>query len=136
VDQIQEQHERAIGEAFIGRYNHQNGTRFVYHGRPREAPDLTYCDGDRHLHLEITQAYYDERDAAFKSRGARGDPNAPTRWSGVNATEKLFASINELLAEKCSADYGPDCFLILNLSPAVTLAEDVEGELKSIVVPS
>jgi hypothetical protein len=47
MDEIQEQHERAIGEAFIGWYNQQNGTRFVYHGRPREAPDLIYRDGER-----------------------------------------------------------------------------------------
>ena len=136
MDEIQEQNERAIGEVFIDWYNQQNGTRFVYHGRPWEAPDLTYRDGERQLHFEITQAYYDERDAEFKWRGARGDPNAPTRWSGVNATEKLFSSINGLLSEKCSADYGPGCALIIYVSPPVTLAEDVERELESIIVPS
>lgn len=89
MDAIQEKHERAVGDTFIGWYNAQNGTTFVYQGRPGEAPDLTFVDGEQELLLEIADSYYDKRDAEVKWQNARDVPGAPKAWYGANMDAAL-----------------------------------------------
>jgi hypothetical protein len=57
MDTTQEQHERAVGAAFIEWYNRQNSTEFRYHDRGADPPDLVYHSGSQELLLEITAAY-------------------------------------------------------------------------------
>jgi len=136
MDKVQELNERAIGEGFVGWYNEVHSASFHFVGRPETAPDLTYCDGESRIHLEVAMAYYNEADAAFKWKHARGLPDAPSTMGGVNLTDKLITNISSVLAEKCLKSYGPNCILVLNVIPAVTEAERLEARLSEIAMPS
>lgn len=136
MDATQEKHERAVGESFVGWYNAQNGTAFAYQGRPSEAPDLRFTDGDQELLLEIADSYYDKRDAELKWKNAREVSGAPKAWYGVNMDAALTEHINTVIADKCGKNYGPRCILIVNVSPNLTTAEELEPLLKILKVPA
>ena len=136
MDDIQEQHERAVGNAFIAASNQQQGSQYVFDRRGNEAPDLVYCDGDSQIYLEIVGCYYDTNDAKFKWQIARNLPNAPTGWSGVNFDEALVANINAKIRHKCAKDYGPNCMLIVYISPNLTTFKEMEALLPRIEIPS
>ena len=136
VDEIQERNERAIGDDFMEWWNSTHGTDYHFAGRPDRAPDLTYKDADATIHLEVAMSYYDDADATFKWLNARGRPDAPASWSGTNMTDNLVENINRVLADKCKKAYGPNCVLVVNVAPAVTEAERLEGRLGEIVSPS
>jgi hypothetical protein len=135
MDQVQPLHERAVGDAFIRWFNHGHGKNFTYDNRPREAPDLRYTDEREVLNLEITDAYYDEHDAVMQWKTARGRPDAPDRWAGMNFDEALIVNISERIAGKCSRDYGPNCVLVISVRPALTTGDEMEQMLSDIVIP-
>ncbi len=136
MDCIQDQHERAVGGKFVKWYNALKGTAFGFAGRAGEAPDLIYRDGQRELRMEITDCYYDADDAKVKWQNAREVRNAPTAWSGVNADAALRDCVQDAIQRKCEKCYGPDCILVVNVSPAVTTAEEMGGLLRDIRLPS
>ena len=135
MDEVQEKHERWVGETFIKWCNEQHA--FVFKGRAGDAPDLVYLNpSGQELRLEIVTAYYDAENAKFKWLGAREVPGAPSRWSGVNCNDALVASINLVITEKCNKDYGPGCVLVVCILPELTLAEEMERRLLEVQVPT
>ncbi len=136
MDDIQRTHEHAAGDAFVDWYNRENGKQFVYDERPREAPDLRYVDAGDILDVEITNAYYDKRDAEMQWKSARKEPDAPIRWSGTNFDQALVEQINARLTDKCSKDYGRNCILVVNTLPALTTADEMEKMLPQITIPN
>ena len=135
MDVVQRVHEQAVGDDFIRWYNLQNHSSFSFNRRGDQAPDLIYHDGRAELFVEVADAYYDDLDAKFKWETARGSPNPPIRWEGVDFDNKLIDHINARLEDKCQKSYGRSCFLVLNLSPYVTAAEEIEAMLPNILVP-
>jgi hypothetical protein len=136
MDEIQDKHERAVGEAFIRWFNAKCGKQFKYDNRPHEAPDLRYMDGNRVLNIEITDAYYDNRDdAAMQWKAARKEDDAPYRWSGRDSDRTLVSNISETIAEKCRKDYGKDCVLVVAVRPAITSDDEMEQMLSEIKIP-
>jgi len=133
MDHIQEKHERAVGDKFIIWHNERFGKSFAYISRG--IPDLTYNDGNKNIHLEITDAYYDQRDAAIKWQNARGQPNAPKEWSGKNCDGNLIDDINMRIEEKCRKSYGNNCILIINIFPYLTSSREIEIKLHGIKIP-
>src|SRR5438552_377492 len=109
MSNLKEDHERAVGDEYVRQYNRSFGTNFAFKARPIEAPDLTYVEDAKHLHIEVTTAYYDDPHARLLWETARGSPNAPASWNGKNFDNGLVSNINRLLQEKCAKQYGPDC---------------------------
>jgi hypothetical protein len=96
MDALQEQFECWVGDQVIKRYNTDHGMSFQLHQRAGEAPDLEYRDGSRSLKVEVSTAYYDDKEhAKFVWLAARKQPEAPHKWSGVDFDKKLVENINE-----------------------------------------
>lgn len=136
TDTTQEQHERAVGDAFIEWYNRQQGTELRYHGRGADPPDLVYRSGDDELLLEITGAYYDTDYATMLWQNARRVPGASNMWIGKSPDQKLVYSVNAALSKKCNKRYPANCVLLVNLEQATTSAEEVEALIAQIKVPA
>jgi len=135
MDTTQEQHERAVGAAFIEWYNRQNNTEFRYHDRGADPPDLVYRSGSQELLLEITAAYYDADDATMLWQNARGVPGAKNIWIGKEPDQKLVDSLNTVLSKKCDKQYPANCILVVHLNPHITAAEELETLITQIKVP-
>jgi len=132
MDEIQERHERAVGQDFINWYNREHRTAFVFLGRAGEAPDLVFRDGDHELKAEVATAYYNFLDAKIRWMHARNAPDAPTIWMGTDLEASLVKSINGELADKCAKAYGVGCVLLISVMPNLTTAammRDVWGKL-------
>jgi hypothetical protein len=135
MDTTQEQHERAVGEAFINWYNRQNCTEFRYHDRGADPPDLVYQSGSQELLLEITAAYYDADNATMLWQNARGVPGAKSIWISKNPDQKPIDNINAVLSKKCAKQYPANCVLALHLNPDITAEEELEALIAQIKVP-
>ena len=135
MDTTQEQHERAVGVAFIEWYNTQNGTEYRYHDRGADPPDLVCRSGSQELLLEITAAYYDADNATMLWQNARGVPGAANIWISKNPDQKLIDSINTVLTKKCAKKYPMNCVLVVHLNPDITTAEELEALIVQITVP-
>ncbi len=135
MDSTQERHERAVGDAFIEWYNKQNCTRFTYHGRAPEPPDLIYRFGSKEKHLEITSEYYDEDFATMLWQDARGVPYAADTWSSGEPDQKLIDRINRRLAMKCNKRYPMNCVLVVGVYPHLTASEELHAMIAQIKVP-
>jgi hypothetical protein len=139
MDQIQGKHERTVGEAFIRWFNAKYGNQFKYDNRPHEAPDLRYMDGNQALNIEITGAYYDDRDdAAMQWKAARKEDDAPYGWSGRDFDRTLVSNIRNIsaaIAKKCRKDYGKNCVLVVAVRPAITSDDEMEQMLSEIKIP-
>ncbi|MFZ0034707.1 MAG: hypothetical protein WAK60_06950 [Sedimentisphaerales bacterium] len=133
MDSVQKKHERAVGEKFINWYNEHFGKSYTY--AYCGVPDLTYGDGSNEIHLEITDAYYDQLDATIKWQNFRGKENAPNHWSGKAPDDGLIEFINTGIAEKCKKSYGNDCILVINVWPYITSVEELENKLSEIEIP-
>jgi hypothetical protein len=134
---MKELNERAIGDKFIAACNSRHGTNFAYKGRPTEAPDLTYVDGAAELNVEVGTAYYDDADAVLQWKAARGSPNAPRVWCGINFENGMVENINAIIAGKCQGtDYGPRCVLLVRVRPKLTTIADMRKLLNDIKLPS
>ncbi|MFQ5804333.1 MAG: hypothetical protein ACE5JQ_15700 [Candidatus Methylomirabilales bacterium] len=135
MDSIQEQHERAVGDAFIEWYNNWNGTKFRYHGRGADPPDLVYRSESEETFLEITVAYYDANNAAMLWQNARRVQGAANIWIGKNPDQKIIEHVNAVLTEKCGKQYPPKCVLVVGVYPDVTAAEELDALIGQIKVP-
>ncbi len=134
---MKELNERSIGDKFIAAYNSRHGTNFAYKGQPMVAPDLTYEDGTAELNVEVGTAYFDDADAAFQWKAARGAPNAPRAWSGIDIENGIVENINAIIARKCQGtDYGPRCVLLVHVRPKLTTIADMRELLRDIKLPS
>lgn len=136
MDITQEQHERAIGDAFISWYNDQNGCHFCYHGRGADPPDLIYRSGSAEMFLEITTAYYDSAHARMLWQNARGVTAAPDAWSGGAPDLGLMASINSTLEKKGAKTYPSGCVLVVAVYPDLTSADEFRDLLLEIRIPA
>jgi hypothetical protein len=135
MDALQEQHERAVGDAFIEWYNKQMGTSFAYSAHGAEAPDLIYRDGTKELLLEITVAYYDAGHATMLWQNARGLSDAPDSWSSKGPDQKLIDSVTLALAKKSAKAYPTGCVLLVVVYPDLTDAEEFFSLMPDIRVP-
>src|SRR5258706_7827791 len=135
MDQVQGDHERAVGETFITWYNAKHRTAFKFTARAGEAPDLLFCDGGLKMHAEVTSAYYDALQAGFLWMPARRRADAPRIWEGVDFEKGLIRSINDQLANKCQKDYGRGCVLLISVHPTVTTATMMKEVLEDLVIP-
>lgn len=141
MDSLQDEFERWVGNQVIDRYNTDHRTSFRFHGRAGEAPDLEYRDGRRSLRVEVTEAFYDDKNddakhAKFIWLGARKHPDAPYKLSGENCDDKLVKNINSRLADKCSKSYGANCVLAVFVLAHLTRVWEMEVRLKDIRVPA
>jgi hypothetical protein len=125
MDVTQEQHERAIADAFIDWYNQQNNTIFRFHKRG-ETPDFVYIFGNQTMLLEVTGSYYDEEYAEMLWQNARHRPNAPQMWKGKEPDQNLINHANINLTKKCAKKYPSGCVLLINIYPEITTAEEFE----------
>ncbi len=137
MEELQARHERTVADRFIEWYNAQHGTNFSFQKQARKKgdPDFEYNNGKLELIVEVTDAYYDDRDAALQWQNARGDPKAHKKWSGMNFDTALVAKINELLTKKCNNDYGSNCVLVINVQPQLTTVDDLGTRLAEIRIP-
>ena len=135
MDDVQKQHERAIGDDFINWFNSQNESNFSFSSRGDPAPDIIYKDKNRILKIEVVGSYYDENDAELKWKIARRRPDTPKRWAGVNFDEDLLRNINGAIEEKCSKSYGAKCILLVYISPPLTTDNEVEDMLPRVDIP-
>jgi hypothetical protein len=135
MDDIQTEHERAVGDRFIAEFNRLEGANYVFERRGDPIPDLIYRDGDSRIGIEITSCYYNSHDAKVQWQNARGLPDAPWCWSGVDFDQALIADINKRIQVKCGKPYGPDCFLLVYVNPSLTTYEDMERLMPDINIP-
>jgi hypothetical protein len=134
VDEIQLQHERAVGDRLIDWLNQRDGSHFVYSRRGKDAPDLVYTD-TRILGVEIVDAYYDAADAKRQWKGARKAPDAPKRWSGADPDRRLLGDIEWQIRKKCRLAYGPNCILVVSVRPAITSEITMKELLRDLQLP-
>jgi hypothetical protein len=136
MDDVQKQHERAAGDKFISWYNNQTGSNFNFASRGDLGPDLIYKDQSIILKIEIVDCYYDNNDAKVKWMNVRHIPNAPRGWGGVNFDYALLKDINRAIKDKCvNKSYGSDCIILVNISPSLTTANEIEDMLSLIEIP-
>jgi hypothetical protein len=137
MDSAKENHERRVGEQLIKWYNHRHGTSFRFDGRPDDAPDSYYSDGNVRLRVEVTSAYYDDgEDAKYKWLQQRGQPDAPDKWEGTDFEQYLVNDINSRIAAKCMNSYGTNCLLAVYVDADMTTADEMEALLKKVSVPA
>lgn len=137
MDSAQEKHERRVGEQLIAWYNQRHDTSFRFDGRPDDAPDSYYSDGNVRLRVEVTSAFYDDGDdAKYEWLHKRGRPDAPAIWQGKDFEQYLVDDINRRIAAKCMNSYGPNCLLAVYVSPNLTRADEMETFIKSVSVPA
>jgi hypothetical protein len=135
LDDIQDRHERAVGDAFISWYNQRNATGYTYHDRGADPPDRVYRFEAAELPLEITGAYYDADYAKMEWQNARGLHNAPDCWGRPEPDEALIADVNAVVAKKCAKKYPPHCLLVVNVNPAITSADEFSALVSEVRVP-
>jgi hypothetical protein len=137
MDELQEQHERWVGDRVVEWYNSRHGTTFTFNERCGVAPDLEYRDGSQMLRIEVVTAYYDKKnDAKFRWLHARKQPDAPHKWFGVNFEKSLVENINSAIDAKCTKSYGPNCLLAVCVLPSLTFADEMESLLDGITIPT
>jgi hypothetical protein len=136
MDSAQEEHERRVGEQLIEWYNQRHGTSFRFNGRPDDAPDSYYSDGNKRLRVEVTSAYYDDGDdAKYEWLQQRGQP-APDKWQGKDFDQYRVNDINSRIAAKCRNSYGSNCLLAVYVFPGLTPADEMETLIKGVRIPA
>jgi hypothetical protein len=138
MDSAQEKHERRVGEQLIEWYNQRHGTSFRFDGRPDDAPDSYYSDGNERRRVEVTSAFSDDGDdARYEWLHKRGRPDAPTKWQGKDFEQYLVADINRRIADKCmNYSYGPNCLLAVYVLAQFTSADEMETLIEGVSVPT
>jgi hypothetical protein len=136
VEEIQVQHERAVGDALIQWLNARDRSQFIFLRRGNEAPDLIYHWEGRRLGVEVVGAYYSQSDASFQWQNARQLPSAPEQWRGIDFDKGLKHSIEQRLAEKCAKAYGDNCILLVAVRPPLTPMADFQSMLVTVALPA
>lgn len=143
MDEIQKQHERAVGDTLIAELNQKQGTQYIFtrrgDGQGDNAPDLIYIDNSSGsnigIGIEVVTSYYDNEDALFRWKNARNHSDAPKSWAGVNFESTFIENINKALQKKCSKNYGGKCLLAIYISPCATTYNRMSELLQNIKVP-
>lgn len=128
--------ERFVGDKFITWLNNQRHASYSFSKRGTPAPDLIYRDGATELGIEISSAYYDAAYARFQWQYARGNPTAPTEWSGTNFEARLIRNIGEVVDEKSKRTYGQNCCLVIYVRPDLTPHDELVNLLRLLVLPA
>ena len=136
MDEMQEKHERGVGDDFIKWYNIKHSTVFVYHDRGADPPDLIYRDGDQEMLLEITASYYGPEQAKMYWQNARRVADAPSMYMLQNPDQNLIEDINTRLAKKCDKPYPINCTLVLQIYPDLISAGELDVLIEEIQIPS
>lgn len=123
MDPLQEQFERAAGDAFFEWLNAETGASYSFARRAEQAPDLVYSFAGIELLVEVTAAYYDGPHAAFLWKGACNGKNAPSGWVGTNPDKSLAQEVANRISQKSKNRYGARCLLLVIVPPGVTSAE-------------
>ena len=92
---------------------------------------LVYSFRNGELAIEVTDAYYDGSHAEFLWQNARGKPNAPKRWEGLNPDKRLAEAIARCVTKKSEKRYGDSVLLLIEVPPGVTTADDLTKRLAS-----
>jgi len=137
VDNIQTQHERAVGNDLIAKINRERGTKYVFNRRGDPVPDLIYRDGNLKIGIEVVTCYYDDNDAKFKWQNARNLPEAPKRWGGgLDFDSALIRNINRAIERKCKVKaYGTNCLLAVAISTSLTTFNEMKDLIPQIEIP-
>lgn len=125
------QHEKAIAERFIERYNEANKTDFIFKQRGKPpAPDFEYEDltTGKVIGLEVTGVYYDEHQAKGTWQVARGEVKSFQSNVICGPTERLRESIEHATAEKCQKayDFSYPIILVLDVTRSLHDEQDIE----------
>ena len=131
-DKLKGQHEKAIAERFIERYNEANKTNFVFKQRGKPpAPDFEYKDSTTSevIGLEVTGVYYDEHHAEGTWQVARREIKSFQSNVICSPTERLRESIEHAIAKKCQRnyDFSPPIILALDVTRSLHDERDVKG---------
>lgn len=137
------QHEKAIAERFIERYNEARKTNFVLKQRGKPpAPDFEYKDSttDEVIGLEVTGVYDDEHHARGTWQVARGKVKTFTSNIIYNPTEHKRKSIEDSIAKKCQKSYDFSYPIVLVLDVRGLLhderdIEEIEGMARQVQLP-
>lgn len=143
-NELGSQHEKAIAECFIRKYNEARKTSFVFKQRGKPpAPDFEYNDltTDKVFSLEVTEVYYDEHHAKGTWQVVRGNIKEFQSNIIVNPTERLREFIEHAVAKKCQKtyDFRYPIILVLN-STSLPLHDErdigeIEEMLKQVKLP-
>ena len=136
MEQIQKQHERSVGDAFISWLNTRDGSLFSFKNRGDEAPDLIYEFDDHCQGIEIVACYYGQDEALMQWQNARQRPNAPAEWEGTNFNDALRTNIELNIAKKCAKAYGNNCILLVSVRPGLTTIPKMHEILSKVVLPA
>lgn len=131
-NELGSQHEKAVAERFIGKYNEARKTSFVLKQRGKPpAPDFEYKDSttDKVIGLEVTGVYYDEHHAEGIWKVARGKVKSFLSNIICSPTEHLRKSIEDSIAKKCqkSYDFSYPIVLALDVTGSLHDERDIEG---------
>lgn len=135
MDPLQQDFERGVGDRFAEWLAHTSNETCTFLRRADHAPDLVYAYGGKELLVEVTAAYYDSAHAAFLWKGAKGAPDAPAGWSGVNPDKSLATAIAVRITSKSTKRYGANTILLIEVPPGVTSAERLEFFLSNSTLP-
>ena len=106
---LKEKHEKAVGDSFFDRYNHQHGTSYVFSrgGEPPE-PDLAYIDKNLGtLGVEITSTYVNQEEGKFAGQGGRGQLKPGAAYvSGALGHEDFAAQLTDAIRKKLGKTYS------------------------------
>lgn len=132
------QHEKAVAECFIGKYNEARKTSFVLKQRGKPpAPDFEYKDSttDKVISLEVTEIYYDEHHAKGIWQVVRGNIKKFQSNIIVNPTERLREFIEHAIAEKCKKnhDFSYPIILVLDSTRPPLHDERDFGKIEEMV---
>ena len=140
-ESIKREHERAVASQLLEAL--QANTSFERFGDPtKREPDVIYTYNGSTLGIEVSTAYYGERDAQDEWEIATGErPLAPEeiRPSGVigNPDQTIQDRVQTELDDKCAKVYAGsnEAWLCINLNAALSDAQSVAACAKELQVP-
>ncbi len=137
-EELKSQHEKAVVERFIGKYNEEQETNFAFKRRGMPpAPDFEYEDSTTGtvIGIEVTEAYYDETTAKGSWEMARSKVKSFRSSIICNPTEILRRSIEHAIVKKCQKTYdisSPIILVLNSMRPPLHDDQDVQ-EIEEMV---
>ena len=128
-------HEISVGDQLIRWINSIFGKKYVIKNGS-VIPDLTYCDKDHEITIEVTSAYYDGYAASIPWESFRKDRISQKSWQGHNFNESLIKNINKALIDKSQKQYGDNCLLAIFVYAPITTINKFNALIKEIVIPT
>ena len=136
-ESLKQKVERAIGDEFVSWLNRANCSQYQFEHAGADPPDLIYRDGNKTLPIEITTAYYDQKDASMLWGLARKDRTGPVKRSKPldEPDQRLIASISKRIEEKCLGTHEAGTVLVIDIYPAITRKDEFETLRHKIAIP-